>query len=173
MMYKYSCEPCNIHTNDKTVWNNHLKTSKHYKNTECDGKYECPECGKLYTYSSGKSRHMMEWLRIMARLQKSWNIPQIIVVNWLLHTTLKGRLITLKHKLMDPETNNFEMSRPWKEIRVYQVCSINCSLWWWCLLPRTVDSLLRFDMLLKHLFTGYWSFLVGVVSLAREVVSLL
>ena len=67
----YTCENCNIITNNKKDYNNHILTSKHIKNIQaykisqefiCDVHNDIlyPEdcdCGKQYTYYSGLYKH--------------------------------------------------------------------------------------------------------------------
>lgn len=73
----YECITCDFNSNDKTKYNNHLKTSKHKSFTndikmiqidtrleekqdlhdKIKKKYDC-KCGKSYKYSSGYYRHL-------------------------------------------------------------------------------------------------------------------
>ena len=61
-VYKvYNCDICNFVTNKKTNFDNHLLTKKHkinhgILNNKTEEKHEC-ECGKIYTFAAGLSRH--------------------------------------------------------------------------------------------------------------------
>lgn len=64
----FQCDECNYTTRNKYDWNKHILTNKHKKNVSCIGnninsklliekqKFTC-ECGKVYKYYSGLSRH--------------------------------------------------------------------------------------------------------------------
>jgi hypothetical protein len=55
----YACENCNIITNNKKDYNNHISTSKHIKNIQeykISQEFIC-DCGKQYTYYSGLYKH--------------------------------------------------------------------------------------------------------------------
>lgn len=61
---KFSCELCNIQTNNKKDYNNHLLTRKHTNNvnpqqfaTPCSSMSKCKNCGKEYESRSGLWRH--------------------------------------------------------------------------------------------------------------------
>ena len=52
-MAKYICKLCNYSTKRKHDYNKHLKTKKHINSNKI---FIC-ECGKVYKYNSGLSKH--------------------------------------------------------------------------------------------------------------------
>jgi len=61
---KFNCVFCNIKTDNKKDYNNHLKTFKHEKNVKkineeshVSNNIYCCACGKRYKYSQGLSKH--------------------------------------------------------------------------------------------------------------------
>ena len=89
----FSCQSCNnYNTVNKYDWNKHLHTKKHLKNTtinttQTTNVFIC-ECGKLYKYISGLSRHKRT-------CQPNKQQEQINSLHTLLEKTIESQQMTL------------------------------------------------------------------------------
>lgn len=59
MSFKYCCVNCDLSTNNKTIYTNHLQSKKHnkYINSKIEYQYECGGCKKKYQSRSSFNSH--------------------------------------------------------------------------------------------------------------------
>jgi hypothetical protein len=82
---KYKCIPCQYNTDNKTKFDRHTKTLKHFKKLNPEYKeepiiYKCNNCDKIYQHISGLSRHKKKCIHIIQEPQliSNTDIPVLI-----------------------------------------------------------------------------------------------
>ena len=83
---KYSCETCDYHTSRLSQYDRHLLTAKHKMITDgninttnkvpkSSKAYEC-DCGNIYNFASGLSRHKKKCQKNAKKLQENTFVPE-------------------------------------------------------------------------------------------------
>merc|ERR1711991_444803 len=84
--HKYVCIKCNYSTNSKKDYNKHCTTKKHKKSHNKEKnvsnvEFSCPNCGKIYKFRSGLSRHKKKCKKTNSTIVENDNNDNILSLN--------------------------------------------------------------------------------------------
>lgn len=128
---KYKCIPCQYNTDNKTKFDRHTKTLKHFKKLnpgyeeEEPTIYKCNICDKIYQHSSGLSRHKKKCIPIIIQEQQlisNAEVPELIEKIDLLMNEVKE----LKKNGINNTTNNI-INNTTNNISLIVQLNTNCS----------------------------------------------
>lgn len=128
---KYKCIPCQYNTDNKTKFDRHTKTLKHFKKLNPDYEeeepiiYKCNICDKIYQHSSGLSRHKKKCIPIIIQEQQlisNAEVPELIEKIDLLMNEVKE----LKKNGINNTTNNI-INNTTNNISLIVQLNTNCS----------------------------------------------
>ena len=106
---KYKCIPCQYNTDNKTKFDRHTKTLKHFKKLNPEYKeepiiYKCNNCDKIYQHISGLSRHKKKCIPIIQEQQLISNADVPTLIEMI--ETLTNKVMELEKKSFNNTTNN-------------------------------------------------------------------
>ena len=98
---KYKCIPCQYNTDNKTKFDRHTKTLKHFKKLNPEYKeepiiYKCNNCDKIYQHISGLSRHKKKCIPIIQEQQLISNAEVPVLIELIQSQNEKIDLLTNK-----------------------------------------------------------------------------
>ena len=96
---KYKCIPCQYNTDNKTKFDRHTKTMKHFKKLNPEYKeepiiYKCNNCDKIYQHISGLSRHKKKCIPIIQEQQLISNAEVPVLIELIQSQNEKIDLLT-------------------------------------------------------------------------------
>ena len=121
---KYNCDSCLYYTYRLSNWNRHIKSKKHKKKLKY---YKC-NCGKIYKYMSGFSRHKKE-CNIIEKNNKL-DIINDKLVNFIdKNERIQKEIINSQEKYFDRLINNIPNSNTYinNNINYHTFLNINCN----------------------------------------------
>lgn len=120
---KYNCKSCSYYTYRLSNWNRHIKSNKHKKKLNY---YKC-ECGKIYKYMSGYSRHKKE-CKFVDKNNKLDIINDKLLFLLDNNERIQKEIIETQEKYLDRLINNIPNSNTYiNNINYHTFLNINCN----------------------------------------------
>jgi hypothetical protein len=121
---KYNCDSCSYYTYRLSNWNRHIKSKKHKKKLKY---YKC-DCGKIYKYMSGFSRHKKE-CKFIEKNDKLEIINDKLVNLIDNNKKIQKEIIDTQEKYFDRLINNIPNSNTYinNNINYHTFLNINCN----------------------------------------------
>ena len=134
---KYKCIPCQYNTDNKTKFDRHTKTLKHFKKLNPGYEeeepiiYKCNNCDKIYQHISGLSRHKKKCIFIIQEPQLISNTEVPVLIELIQSQNekidlLTNKVIELEQKGFNNTTNNI-INNTTNNISLIVQLNTNCS----------------------------------------------